>query len=188
MTGNLPASTSCERIPARIVGKIRWPLGRRHRPGHRPAPGAAFDALAGGGGRAFLGSAAAPAAAASRLRPLNVQRHVAFERHVLPSPTVELNHSRAAGHQPAERRGEREQHAVGPGDGNDLAIGIDGHDRPHIGVELAGFLGVDRGPDRIDFDQADIVEGLEQARIDVLALPGRSLPRPLAAKSPCPAP
>ena len=98
-----------------------------------------------------------------------MQGHVGFERHVFPRPAVELNHARAARHQPAIRRGEREQHAVRARDRNDLAVGIDRDDRPHVRIELADLLSVDRRPDGVDLDQAHVVQRLKQPRIDVLA-------------------
>src|SRR4029079_13168660 len=112
--------------------------------------------------RRLFSATTAAAAATGRLRPLNVQGHIAPERHILPRPAVELNHARAARHQAAKRRRQREQHAVGARDWNDLAVRVHRDNRAHIWIELANFLSVDRGPYRIDFDQAYIVPRLEQ--------------------------
>ena len=54
-------------------------------------------------------------------------------------------------------------------DGNDLAVGIDGNNRPDVWIELADFLGIDCRPDGVDLNQADVVERLKQPRIDVFA-------------------
>src|SRR5207249_772705 len=82
-------------------------------------------------------------------------------------PTRQVDEGTLAGDDRAGRPRDDGRHAVGPRDGDQLRIGIDGDTGPQIGLEIAALGEIARLPSGVEFGQAEHGAGVDHAGVEM---------------------
>ena len=86
---------------------------------------------------------------------VDVQGHAVGQDHLAGDPAVEVDHAALAGDRAAGRLDVGGEDAVGPGHGDQLAVGVQGRAGPQLGLELGRVGVVLRLAQAADLEQAD---------------------------------